>query len=229
MSNIKSMSIYDRPREKAKLLGIDSLSNSELIALLISTGTKDKSAIDISNDLLTKFNGVNGIIRAHINELCELKGINYAKALRLHAGLILYERAILEERILNINLKGVDSIGSYFVAKIGNAPQEIGYLVIVDNKERVIKITELFKGQKSKMELSSKILLRNIIGQGNKFYLIHNHPSNNLVPSRKDLEFTGQLEMTCLSLGIEFLDHIIVGKETYLSINQYRDKNNGLF
>ena len=158
MSNIKSMSIYDRPREKAMLLGIDSLSNSELIAVLISTGTKDKSAIDISNDLLTKFNGVNGIIRAHINELCELKGINYAKALRLHAGLILYERAILEERILNINLKGVDSIGSYFVAKIGNAPQEIGYLVIVDNKERVIKITELFKGQKSKMELSSKIL-----------------------------------------------------------------------
>ena len=222
MSNIKAMSIYDRPREKAKLLGIDALSNSELIALLISTGTKDKSAIDISNDLLTMFNGVNGIIRAHVNELCEIKGINHAKALRLQAGLILYERAILEERILNINLKGCESIANYFVAKIGHLQQEIAYLVIVDSKDRVIKMTELFKGQKTKMELSSKLLLRNVIGQGNRFYLIHNHPTNNLVPSQVDLEFTGRLEFTCLSLGIEFIDHIIVGENGFISVNDYR-------
>ena len=222
MSNIKAMSIYDRPREKAKLLGIDSLSNSELIAILISTGTKNKSAIDISNDLLTRFNGVNGIIRAHVNELCEIKGINHAKALRLQAGLILYERAILEDRILKINLKGVESIANYFVVKIGNLQQEVGYVVIVDGKDRVIKMIELFKGQKTKMELSSKTLLRNIIGQGNRFYLIHNHPTDNLEPSIEDLEFTGRLEMTCISLGIEFLDHIIVGKEKYITVDQYR-------
>ena len=81
---------------------------------------------------------------------------------------------------------------------------------------------ELFKGQKTKMELSSKTLLRNIIGQGNRFYLIHNHPTDNLEPSIEDLEFTGRLEMTCISLGIEFLDHIIVGKEKYITVDQYR-------
>ena len=225
MSNIKNMSYYDRPREKASLQGLENLSNAELLAILISTGTKQYSAIDIANELLSKFNGINGIIKAQISELMEIKGISVAKALRIHCGLYLYERALLEERFNKLRLNNVQSIGKYFIAKIGKSLQEIGYVVIVDKNDKVIKINELFKGTISRLDGSHQLLFRQVMGEGKRFYFVHNHPSGILIPSDNDLKFTSNLDMISITLGLELVDHLIVNDNDYISVIKYMIDN----
>ncbi|MBE6142939.1 MAG: DNA repair protein RadC [Erysipelotrichaceae bacterium] len=221
--SIKDMAYYERPREKASLYGLENLSNAELLAILISTGTRNKSALDISNELLATFNGLNGIIRASINELTTIKGINYAKALRIHSGLFLYERALLEDRALKLGINKKESIASYFIAKIGKLTKEVCYVVIVNSKDKVIKVIELFKGTNYIISGSYHQILKEVIGIGNRFYLIHNHPSGELIPSENDLVFTTNLEFIAMTMRIELVDHIIVNENNYCSIKDFQN------
>lgn len=221
--SIKDMSYYERPREKASLYGLENLSNAELLAILISTGTRNKSSLDIANELLTTFNGLNGIIRASINELTSVKGINYAKALRIHSGLFLYERALLEERTLKLGINKKESIASYFIAKIGKLTKEVCYVVIVNSKDKVMKVIELFKGTNCAINGSYHQILKEVIGIGNRFYLIHNHPSGDLTPSENDLVFTTNLEVIAMTMRMELVDHIIVNDSNYLSIREFQN------
>ena len=215
------MSYYDRPREKASLYGLENLSNAELLAILISTGTKNHSALDIAYALLSKFNGINGIINAQTNELTTVKGINFAKALRIHTGLYLYERALLEDRALKINLSKKDSIGEYFVTKIGKLSQEVGYVVVVNYFDKVLKIVELFKGSMVSIQSNPHLILKEVIGIGNRFYFIHNHPSGELIPSQLDLSFTSSLDVLSTTMKIELVDHLIVNDKGFLSIKKF--------
>ena len=221
--SIKDMSYYERPREKASLYGLENLSNAELLAILISTGTRNKSSLDIANELLTTFNGLNGIIRASINELTSVKGINYAKALRIHSGLFLYERALLEERTLKLGINKKESIASYFIAKIGKLTKDVCYVVIVNSKDKVMKVIELFKGTNCAINGSYHQILKEVIGIGNRFYLIHNHPSGDLTPSENDLVFTTNLEVIAMTMRMELVDHIIVNDSNYLSIREFQN------
>ena len=223
--SIKDMSYYDRPREKATLYGLENLSNAELLAILISTGSKNNSALDIAYSLLSNFNGINGIIRAHTNELTKVKGINYAKALRIHAGLHLYERALLEDRALKINISKKKSIGEYFVTKIGSLSQERGFVVVVNYFDKVLKIIELFKGSMSSIQSNPHLILKEVVGVGKRFYFIHNHPTGELIPSAMDLQFTSSLEILALTLKIELVDHLIVNDKDYISIKDYLKEN----
>ena len=221
--SIIDMAYYVRPREIASLYGLENLSNAELLAILISTGTRNKSSLDIANELLTTFNGLNGIIRASINELTSVKGINYAKALRIHSGLFLYERALLEERTLKLGINKKESIASYFIAKIGKLTKEVCYVVIVNSKDKVMKVIELFKGTNCAINGSYHQILKEVIGIGNRFYLIHNHPSGELTPSENDLVFTTNLEVIAMTMRMELVDHIIVNDSNYLSIREFQN------
>ena len=219
--SIKDMSFYDRPREKASLYGLENLSNAELLAILISTGTKNCSALDIAYSLLSKFKGINGIIKAHTKELTTIKGINFAKALRIHTGLYLYERALLEDRAIKIDMSKTQSIGEYFVTKIGKLTQEVGYVVVVNHFNKPIKIVELFKGTMKGIASNPHLILKEVIGIGEKFYFVHNHPSGKLIPSELDLKFTSDLDMLSLTMRIELVDHLIVNDKDFLSLKKY--------
>ena len=172
---------------------------------------------------MTTFNGLNGIIRASINELTSVKGINYAKALRIHSGLFLYERALLEERTLKLGINKKESIASYFIAKIGKLTKEVCYVVIVNSKDKVMKVIELFKGTNCAINGSYHQILKEVIGIGNRFYLIHNHPSGDLTPSENDLVFTTNLEVIAMTMRMELVDHIIVNDSNYLSIREFQN------
>ena len=215
------MPTYERPREKASLYGLESLTNAELLAILISTGTTEKSALTLAYDLLAYFGGINGIISATINDLNSIKGISNAKALRILSGVTLYERALLERTFLNLDIKGRDSIGKYFANKIGNSHQEIGYVAVVNSKNKLIHMKELFKGSSSSFISDPKLILKFVMGEGTRFYFIHNHPSGVLIPSDKDLLFTSTLDLVSMSLGIELVDHLIVNSETFISVRDF--------
>lgn len=214
------MAYYERPREKASLYGLENLSNIELLAILISTGTKNKSALDIANELLSEFNGLNGVIRASTHELTKVKGINYAKALRIHSGLFLYERALLEDRAIKLGIAKKESIASYFVAKLGKLTREVCYIAIVTPKDKVIKVTELFKGTNYIISGSYNQVLKEVIGIGNRFYLIHNHPSGDPYPSENDMKYTSNLDFLAMTMGIELVDHLIIGENSYCSVRE---------
>lgn len=224
--SIKDLSYYDRPREKASLKGLDSLTNAELLAILICTGTKEKSALEIAYEMLCEFNGINGIINASTNDLKKIKGISEAKALRIISGLYLYERALLEEAFNSFTIKGIDEIGRYFVSKIGKESQEIGYVVVVDSKNKVINIKELFRGTVTCFNASPQLILKHVMSIGRRFIFIHNHPSGIIEPSEKDLVFTSSLDVASVSVGLEFVDHLIVNENNYLSMRKMFENYN---
>lgn len=224
--SIKDFPIQERPREKASMYGLNALTNAELLAILISTGTKEKDALQLAYELLASFGGVNGIIQATSSELKKIKGISYAKALRILSGIVLYERALLEKACHNLNIKGKDAIGNFFVSKIGSSNQEVGYVVIVDSKNKVLHFRELFRGTCSSFSADPMLILRLVIGEGNRFYFIHNHPSGCLVPSDKDINFTTQLDVCSMTMGMELVDHLIVNESSFISVFDYMSKIN---
>ena len=218
--SIKDMAYYERPREKAGLYGLENLTNAELLAILISTGSKSGSALDIANRLLEEFNGINGVIKASTKELTRIKGISVPKALRILSGLYLYERALLENAKLNIN-NGVKSIADYFINKIGKLNQEVGYVVVVDKKDRVLKIIELFKGGEHSLNASYELVFKEVKGLSDRFYFVHNHPSGIIEPSKQDLEFTSKMDIFSTQYNLELVDHLIVNASCYCSIKNY--------
>lgn len=222
MGKIKDIPKTDQPREKALFYGINNLSNAELLALIISCGTKNHSALEVGYELLSKFNGVSGIVRSSVNELKSVKGINKVKALKLKAAFILYERA-LEERIEgNLNIKGRDKIALYFKQKLNGIAQEKAYVVVVDKKQKVTCIRELFKGSQHKLIISPKMVIKEVLDKGSSFYLIHNHPSNISDPSDEDRSTTSQIEMLAYPFGVNLVDHLIITKDSYYSLSDNR-------
>lgn len=230
MGRIKDIPKTDQPREKALFYGINSLSNAELLALLVSSGTKNHSALEVSYEMLSHFNGLDGIVNASINELTKINGINKIKALKLKASFILYERAREETHIGNFSLKGREEIALYFHDKLYKQVQEKAFVVIVDGKNNVKSIKEIFKGSTHKMTISPKLIIREVMEKGIRFFLIHNHPSNICEPSNEDMITTSQIEMMSYTFGLQLVDHLIITKDNYYSISdnkrfEYKNKS----
>lgn len=228
MGRIKDIPKTDQPREKALFYGINSLSNAELLALLVSSGTKNHSALEVSYEMLSHFNGLDGIVNASINELSKINGINKIKALKLKASFLLYERAKEETHIGDLKIKGREEIALYFHNKLYKQVQEKAYVVIVDGKNNVKSIKEIFRGSTHKLTISPKLIIKEVIEKGSRYYLIHNHPSNICEPSNEDRMTTSQIEIMSYTFGLQIVDHLIITRDKYYSImddKSYEYKN----
>ena len=218
MSKIRDIPLGERPREKALLYGVNTLSNAELISLIIAFGTKEYSALDVAYELLAKFRGIDGIIKASVSDLTKINGISHAKALKMKAAFLLYERAVIEEKENEVNLKGTEEIAAFFQKKLANSVQEKAYVVVVNGKNKVISIKELFRGTSHKLTISPRMIISNVINIGSRFYIIHNHPSNIAFPSDEDKTATGEVEFLSFSFGVKMIDHLIITKDSYYSM-----------
>ncbi len=221
MTKIKDIPTFDRPREKALLYGLNSLSNAELLAIIISSGYKDKSALDIAYELLSKFNGINGVVNAGINELMCIKGISKAKAVKMAASFYLYKRSLEQNTISDIKRYSEYEIAKIIHGNILDSSQEVLYLVVMDRSSHILSINELGKGSEDSISISETIVIKHVLKDGGRrFYLLHNHPSNSFRPSQQDLLFTSQLDTLALSLKIDFIEHMIITNIGYYSIKQ---------
>ena len=209
----------EQPREKALFYGINDLNNAELLSLILSFGTKNHSVLEVSYNLLTRFNGVKGIINASIDELKSVEGINNVKALKLKAAFTLYERSLVESSYLNLEIKGKYNIALYFRNLIKDLNQEKCFIAVVNKKNRIIYTKELFKGTSNKLDISPRIIVKEVINFGNRYFLIHNHPNNHIDPSFIDRVSTSNLEMLGYTMGVELVDHLIVTSSGFYSIN----------
>lgn len=227
MIKIKDIPITLRPRELASKIGIKSLSDAEILAIIVNTGTKNKSALDISYDLLRRFGSIEGLSLASIEDLIKIDGIKQVKAIKLLALFELirrYEKELLKPKIRIDNIyKAIKLI----LPKCFGIKQEILFLIILDDDYGFIRLVQLYIGTKYEIQLSPKEILQEIVKSGaSKVYIAHNHPSNNIKPSKADNESTRMISLLLESFSIEIIDSLIIGNcETYSILTDSIIKN----
>lgn len=217
---VKELPYADRPREKAINYGFNKISNSELIAILIRSGTRGKSAIDVGYELLNKLNGINGLINTNLSELCSIKGISKVKAIQLLAAIELSKRIneINEEK-----LKIIDSIDVYNLVgdNLKNEMQEHFVIILLDIKNNLLNYQTLFKGGLNQHFIHMRDIFREIVRyNAYKFICVHNHPTGDPTPSESDYKTTLEIIETSKLMGIRFEDHIIIGNNCYYSFKE---------
>ena len=225
---IKELPITERPYEKLELYGEKMLSNAELLAIIIKNGTKDFTAIDIANKVLNKINNnLRDLQDISLEEFKEIQGIGKVKAIQMKAICELTKRISRPVDYAKIKIKNTKDIAKIFIDEMKYEKRELVKLVLLNTKNIILKIVDISFGGTSSAIVEPKEILAEAVKIGApKIILIHNHPSGDPEPSLADFEITTRLEKASNLLGIELLDHIVIGDGNYVSIFLKRGKSN---
>ncbi|MDY3006216.1 DNA repair protein RadC [Anaerococcus sp. AGMB00486] len=212
-----------RPRERLKNEGYEVLSDEELLAILISTGSQGKNAIELSKDILDKFSS-DELISITVEELCEIEGIKLAKASKIIAGIQFGRR--LSERILNkeiVKIKSSNDVYKLMKNKFLDTKKEHFYAILLDTKNVIISKELISTGDLNSSIVNPRECFVVAVRKSAKSVIfVHNHPSGNSNPSKSDMLTTNRLIDAGKILDIEVLDHIIIGLDEYYS---FREEN----
>lgn len=215
---MKEMPEQERPYEKLEQYGECKLSNAELLAIIIKSGTKEENSIQIANRILLMAKSIKGLQDISLNELKNIKGIGKVKAIQLKAICELAKR-MNEATNIKIQIKEPKDIAKLFMQGSKLESKEYLKLVILNTKNYITKIIDIAKGETDRIYVSTnQILLEVIKAQAKKLIIVHNHPSGDPTPSKRDIEFTKKLLKQSEVLELKLLDHIIIGYDKYESI-----------
>ena len=219
MVKIKDIPIADRPMERLIQYGVETLSNEELIAIILKTGTKGNSAKELSSILLSRIGGIKKLSDINYEYLNKFKGIGKSKACILLSTIELSKRINKEvDTIKNIKLNNSEVVYKFYKDKIGDKKQEYFYCVYLDNQKRVIDDKLLFIGTINYSVVHPREVFKEAYLLGaSAIICVHNHPGGNPFPSKQDIEVTNNLLEVGKILGIKLVDHIIICKEKYYS------------
>lgn len=219
MVKIKDIPVNDRPRERLITKGSNSLSNEELLAILIKTGTKSKSAKDIANLILSKISNIRQMQELTYEELKDINGIGISKATTILALIELSKRMNNNIEILNnVKFNHPSIIYEYYKNSLGEEKQEYFYCIYLDNSKIIIKEKLLYIGTINQTLIHPRDIFKEAYKlSATSIVCVHNHPSGDLVPSKNDIEMTKNLVNVGKLMGIEITDHIIVSKNNYYS------------
>jgi len=216
---MKQLPESERPYEKLQIYGAKKLSNSELLAIIIKTGTKEETSIDLANRILILVNDLKGLQDISLEELGKIKGIGKVKAIQIQAALELANR--INEPINKINKKISSSkdVAILVQDELKNLNYEIIKVIMLDLKNRLIKILDIKIGSTKEIRIEPSEIMKEILrAQACKFIIVHNHPSGDVTPSKADIEFTKRMQICAKLFNISLVDHIIIGKNKYKSI-----------
>lgn len=217
---IKELPVTERPYEKMELYGEKMLSNSELLAIIIKNGTKEQTAIDISNIILSKINNnLRELQDITLAEFMNIRGIGKVKAIQLKAVCELTKRMSRPINDTKIQIKNTKDIANVFMDELRHEKREVVKLVLLNTRNIIMKIVDISYGGTSSAQVDPKDILAEAIKIGApKILLVHNHPSGNPDPSFADFEITERIEKASKIMGIELIDHIVIGDGSYESI-----------
>lgn len=221
---IKQLPESERPYEKLELYGESKLSNAELLAIIIKSGRKDATSIEIANEILKMNKNIdnqdlNFLREMSIEELMQIKGIGKVKAIQIKAVCELSKRMNKPNNYKKIQVKEPKDIANILMNDLRFEKKEIAQVIILDNKNYIIKIKKIALGSTNFVNLSIKDILSDAIKMNApKIILVHNHPSGISMPSKKDYELTKKVEEAAELLGIQLIDHIVIGNMEYTSI-----------
>ena len=215
---IKELPVLERPYEKLEIYGAEKLSNSELLAIIIKTGTKEKTAIMLAQEVLTNISNLRDLQYLSIQDFMKIKGIGKVKAIQLKAVCELTKRM---SRPLNnqIKIKNSKDVANLLMPEMRYEKREIVKLLLLNSKNLILKIVDVSLGGANFAYLEPKDILQEAIKtQAQKIIIVHNHPSGDSTPSKSDYNLTNRLYEASWLLGIELIDHIVIGDGTYESI-----------
>lgn len=217
--NIKRWAAEDRPREKLLLKGKAALTDAELIAILLGTGTAAMSAVDVAKAILEAVgNDLNELARLTVKDLMKIKGVGEAKAITIVSALELGRRRkdLLGEEKPKIS--GSKDIYDLLKAELLDIPHEAFWIVLLNRANRVIKKHQISQGGVAGTVADPKIIFKIALEElASGVILAHNHPSGNLTASQSDIDLTRKLKESGKLLEIQILDHIIVAGKKYMS------------
>ena len=221
--NIKQLPEAERPYEKLELYGEKNLSNAELIAIIIKTGTKDETSVQLAQKILNmndeRIDELNFLRNLTIEEFMEIKGIGKVKAIQLKAICELAIRMARPSNYRKIKIKEPYDLAKIFMSELRYEKKEIAKIVILNSKNEILKITDIAIGGSNFANIGVKDILSEAIKmKAPKIVLVHNHPTGDSNPSNADIEITEKVYDISNMLGIELLDHIIIGDMNYTSI-----------
>ncbi len=227
MENFKSIKDWaddDKPREKLITKGVSSLSNAELLAILIGSGTKNQSAVDLAKKILYDTeNNINILGKKTVKNLMQYKGIGLAKAITVIAALELGKRRKYDETFKQNKITSSKDVFNFFLPMLSDLRHEEFWILTLSRANKIINKYKISKGGLSSTVIDNKIIFNYALSDlANSIILCHNHPSGNILPSENDKTITKKIIEAAKLLDIKVLDHLIITQTNYFS---FADQN----
>ena len=211
----------DRPREKLLRSGPSALGDNELVALIVGHGTRRSDALGLANALLTRRGGLHGLARSAAGDLSQVEGIGRARAAQLLAALELGRRTLVREPGMRVQLRSPRDAAEYLAPTFGARATEQFGIVLLDTRHRVLRATIVSSGTLNATVVQPRDVFREaMLGGAAAGVLFHNHPSGDPIPSPDDVELTRRLRAAGVLMGIEVVDHIVLGDARYCSLKE---------
>ncbi len=219
MGTIKNIPIMERPYEKMIMYGEKSLTNTELLAIIIKNGTKAESSLEIAQKLLNLDENLRFLQTISIEELVKINGIGKVKAVELKAVGEIAKRISKPLNTDKIKIYSKEDVAELLLEEMQNEENEILKVLMLNNQNYLKKIITIAVGNENNIIVNVKAILTEPVKmQIPKIILVHNHPSGSSLPSNIDIEFTRKVNQAASLLDIQLLDHIIIGDGEYQSV-----------
>ncbi|MEY4479361.1 MAG: hypothetical protein RLZZ267_39 [Bacillota bacterium] len=220
-SVMREVPVEERPRERMQINGAEALSNAELLAILLRTGTKNVSAVQLAQQLLMKTNGIHGLVEMTTGELTTVRGLGTAKALQIKAGIELGRRLAKTSRDELFAVRSPEDAAAFLMEDLRYLKKEQFVCLFLDTKNQIVCQETLSIGSLNASIVHPREVFRAAIRHGSASIICaHNHPSGDPTPSPEDLNITKRLREVGELIGIPVIDHIVIGDRKFVSLKQ---------
>jgi DNA repair protein RadC len=221
---MKNLSRGDRPREKLMRHGVSALGDNELVALVIGSGSRDRGVLDVANDVLAAHGGLRGLTRANCDDLRRVGGVGAARAAQIVAALELGRRTLSEQPDERWRVRHPQAAAQYLLPRYGSAGVEQLGIMLLDSRHRVFRTRVVAVGTLNTTAVEPRDVFREAARAGASAMIVfHNHPSGDPSPSADDVELTRRLVAAGVLMGIDVVDHIVLGDTRYYSFKETRN------
>ena len=211
----------DRPREKLIQFGAQTLSDTELLAILINSGTKHKSAVELARQAMSEFGGPRGLFLANKKQFLAKQGLGVAKFALVQAGKELFKRSMVEEVKETASFTCADSASDYLRAQLSENQREVFAMLMLDSQHQLIAYREMFKGTINSAAVYPRELVKQAIADNAAAVILaHNHPSGVAEPSKADIQITQRIKQAFALIDVSVLDHFVIGHANSVSLAQ---------
>lgn len=218
---IRDVHLADRPRERLLRQGAASLSNQELVAILLRTGTRQESVLVLANRILSSFDKIQDMKDATIEEYTQVKGVGQAKAVQLLAAAELGKRIYRKHSEGRYTIRSPEDAAAYLMTDMASLTQEHFVALFLNVKNEILHKETIFIGSLNSSIVHPRELFREAVKRSAASIICaHNHPSGNPTPSPEDIEVTKRLTEAGAVMGIELLDHLIIGDHQFISLKE---------
>jgi DNA repair protein RadC len=211
----------DRPREKLRLRGPNALTDAELVAIVLNTGVRGESVVDVAKRLLDEYGGLTGLMRADLEDLRRSHGLGEAKAAKLKATMVLAQRYSNANPSDRPQIRTPDDVHALLGVEMSALDHEELRVVLLDTKNRVLRTATVYQGSVNSAQVRVAEIFKDALRQNAPaIVVVHNHPSGDATPSAADVSLTSEICRAGQILGVDVVDHLIIGMGQFKSLRR---------